>query len=87
MDTTDLRAVRSFISGTWNGGGSDQSYAGQDFTAVNPTRSYQTIGPNGAVAVEGAPVSSAQTTAQLFSPTNLVLLGLAVAAFFVLRKA
>lgn len=84
-DLTDLRAVRSFISGTWNGGGNDQSYAYQDGQAVNPTRTYQSLGPNGAVGVEGAPISTNQTTSILTSPMVLIL-GAVLVGFLVLRK-
>lgn len=89
MDTTqDLRALRSFVQGTWNGGGADQTYAGQDGYAVNPTRMYQSIGPNGAVGVEGAPVSTQQTTASVFSVQTLAIIGVVAAVgFFLLKKA
>lgn len=84
-DLIDLRAVRSFISGTWNGGGNDQTYAGQDNMVDNPSRQYQTVGANGSVGVEGSPVSNAQTSAILSSPM-LLIGGLALVALFLLRK-
>lgn len=84
-DLVDLRAVRSFISGTWNGGGNDQTYAGQDATANNPTRQYQTVGANGSVGVEGSPLSNTQTGAILKNPLILIA-GVALVAFILLRK-
>lgn len=84
-DLVDLRAVRSFISGTWNGGGNDQTYAGQDGNVNNPTRQFQTVGANGSVAVEGAPLSNTQTGAVLKNPLILIA-GAALLAFVLLRK-
>lgn len=77
-----LRTVRQFISGLYSSG-SDQTYAGQDGYAVNQPYQYQTIGPGGSVSVEGAPISNTQQAATFGSP--LVLLGLAVVAYLVLK--
>lgn len=77
-----LRTVRQFISGLYSSG-SDQTYAGQDAYAVNQPYQYQTIGSNGAVAVEGAAVSNAQTAAKIGSP--LVILGVVVVAYLLLK--
>lgn len=82
----ELRTKRSFIGFISTAlGVNDQTYAGQDGTAVNLPRQYQTIGVNGSVGVEGAPISNAQPSALMMSPGILILIGLGI-AFLVLKK-
>lgn len=58
----------------------DQNYQGEDGYAVNYPGQYQAIGINGAVGVEGRPVSNAQGT-RLSVGTVLLLGGLFYLAF------
>lgn len=82
----ELRTKRSFVSFLAASMGlGDQAYAGQDGYAVNPPRRYQTIGINGTVGVEGAPISSAQPAAVLLSPGVLLLAAVAI-GYLVLKK-
>lgn len=79
-----LRTVRSFIGATYSNN-SDQTYAGTDGTAFNPPAQYQSIGPGGAVGVEGKPISNAQTGALVMSAPVLII-GALVVAWLVFRK-
>lgn len=81
------RTQRSFISLLAAGlGVSDQSYAGEDGSAVNNPGQYQAINPRtGAVGVEGQPISSIQRGVLLSSPLVLVA-GAVLVAWLVLRK-
>lgn len=81
----ELRTKRAFVSFLSSAFGLDQTYAGQDGYATNYPRQYQSIGLNGAVGVEGAPISNSQTRAIVFSPGVLILAALAVGVF-VLRR-
>lgn len=78
------RTARMFLATLQSALGNDQTYAGQDGNAVNYPRQYQTIGTNGAVGVEGAPISNAQSKAVALSP-GMMILG-ALALYFVLKK-
>lgn len=78
------RTARMFLAALQSSLGNDQTYAQQDGNAVNLPRQYQTIGINGAVGVEGAPISNAQGKAVAMSP-GILLLG-ALVLFFVLKK-
>jgi hypothetical protein len=68
-----LRTQRAFVSFLSSAFGLDQTYAGQDGYATNYPRGYQVLGPNGAVGVEGAPISNTQTRAIVLSPGMLIL--------------
>lgn len=83
-DQDELRVARSFVSFMGGALGVDQSYAGEDGYAVNTPRRFQTIGPTG-VGVEGQPISTAQNGALVIGP-GLLLIGVAVLAFFALSK-
>lgn len=74
-----LRTKRAFISFLSTAFGVDQSLPTQDSYSANYPRQYQTIGLNGAVGVEGAPISNQQAGALLRSPLVLLLGGAAVA--------
>ena len=70
------RTGRLFLAAIGSAMGiNDQSYLGQDGYAVNYPGQYQAIGMNGAIGVEGRPVSNVQT-GSLSTGTLLVLGGL-----------
>lgn len=79
-----LRTKRAFISFLSTAFGVDQSMPGQDGYAANYPRQYQVVGQNGAVGVEGAPISNLQVGTLLRSPVVL-LLGGAFVAYLVLK--
>lgn len=53
----------------------DQSYLGQDGYAVNYPGQFQAVGINGAVGVEGRPVSNVQGGIRNMSTGTVLLLG------------
>jgi hypothetical protein len=79
-----LVTLRQFVGGL-NAALSDQSYAGYDGYAANPTGRFYSVGPYGA-AIEGQPVTVSSAGGVSLSPA-MVLIGLAVAAFVLLQKA
>lgn len=81
----EQRTARAFIGFLSNAFGYDQSLPSQDSYAINQPRQYQTIGPRGLVAVEGTSQSNGQTTVALMG-SPLVLIALAAAAFYLLKK-
>lgn len=82
----EQRTKRAFIGILANYWGLDQTAAGYDSAPVNSPYQYQTIGPGGAVGVEGAPRSNLQGAAAAagVSGVPLLLLG-AVAAVLAIR--
>jgi hypothetical protein len=81
----EMRTKRAFISFLSTALGADQMYAGQDASAVNPPYRYQVIGPTG-VGIEGAPVSTAQSSVRLSMPVALAGVGVLVALLLVMRS-
>jgi hypothetical protein len=80
----EQRTGRLFLSAIGSAMGiNDQSYAGQDGYVVNYPRQYQAIGINGAIGVEGAPISNAQGGLRNMSP--LVLLAGAFVVYLALK--
>jgi hypothetical protein len=78
-----LVSVRQFV-GTLNGALNDQSYAGHDGVAYNPTGQFQQVGPT-STAVEGKPAIVATVGGfQVTAPMVLIALG-AVGVVFALR--
>jgi hypothetical protein len=80
------RTVRAFISFLSTAVGNDQSLPSTDGNAINRPREYQTIGPGGLVGIEGTASSNAQGSKVAFSVSPLLLLGVAAAAWFLLKK-
>lgn len=80
------RTGRLFLAAIGSAMGiNDQSYLGQDGYAVNYPGQYQTIGMNGAIGVEGRPVSNVQRSNTVAGvPVGLLLV---VGLFFLLKKA
>lgn len=78
-----LRPLRQFIS-LASGLAGDQSYSGTDFSAVNPSGQFESYGPHG-IAVEGQPVLTYAPNAGLTIAPMLIMLGIGVAAFLLLR--
>lgn len=70
------RTGRLFLAAIGSAMGiNDQSYLGQDGYAVNYPGQYQTIGMNGAIGVEGRPVSNVQGGIRNMSTGTLLILG------------
>jgi hypothetical protein len=80
------RTGRLFLAAIGSAMGiNDQSYLGQDSYAVNFPGQYQTIGMNGAIGVEGRPISNAQRTGTVAGiPVGLLLV---IGLVFLLKKA
>jgi hypothetical protein len=68
-----LVTLRQFVGGL-NSALNDQSYAGYDGYAYNPSGQFRTLGPNGA-AVEGQPVTMTQSGSVTLSPGAILLVG------------
>lgn len=89
MDQTtandEQRTARAFVGFFNSMFANDQSLAGADGYAVNLPRQYQTIGPNGLVGVEGTSLSNGQKSVSV-TASPLVLIALAAAAFYFLKK-
>ncbi|HEX7742853.1 MAG TPA: hypothetical protein VF442_10555 [Sphingobium sp.] len=70
----NLTTLRQFVGGLAYALG-DQSYAGTDGVAYNPSGQFQTVGPN-SIAVEGKPFTVTRTGGvQLSSGMTMLLLG------------
>ena len=79
----ELRPLRQFMS-LMGGLTGDQTYAGMDTYPVNPTGQFTTVGPYGS-RVEGQPIVTYSPTAGVTMAPVLLLAGLAVAAFVLLK--
>jgi hypothetical protein len=66
-----LVTLRQFVGGL-NAALNDQSYAGFDGYAYNPSGQFRTLGPNSS-AVEGQPVSLTPSGGMTLSPGALLL--------------
>lgn len=82
-----LRTRRAFIGLLSTLAGVEQTYTSDDGAAVNPPYQYQVIGPQG-VAVQGAPVSTAQgvNLGGITIPPAVLLLGVVALAAYALSK-
>ena len=78
-----LRPVRQFIS-LLAGATGDQTYAGYDSYAVNPSGQFYAQGPNG-VAVEGQPIVRTPGGGVSLSPA-IVMLGIGAVLAYVWLK-
>lgn len=78
------RTKRLFLSFVSDLVGGDQSLAGADGQAVNPPRQYQSVGPDGAIGIEGTSVSNRQGGGVTLSAGMLLLIG--VGLYFYLQK-
>lgn len=79
----ELRPLRQFMS-LMGGLTGDQTYTGMDTYPVNPTGQFTSVGPYGS-SVEGQPIVTYSPTAGVTMAPILLLLGLGVAAFLVLK--
>ena len=80
----EQRTARAFISFLSTALTGDQSLANQDNSAVNYPRQYTVIGTDRSIGIEGT--SSPQgSTFTAFLSTPVLLIGAAVAAYFLMR--
>jgi hypothetical protein len=79
-----LVTLRQFVGGL-NAALNDQAYSGYDGYAANRAGQFYTVGPYGA-AVEGQPIAVSSAGGVSLSPA-VVLIGLAVVAYVLLKKA
>lgn len=79
-----LRTARQFISLLGGITGQDQSLSGTDYAAVNSSGQFTNVGPYG-TSVEGQPIIAYSQTGGMTIAPVLVLAGLAVAAFILLK--
>lgn len=79
-----LRSIRQFVSLIGGFSGNDQTLAGTDFAAVNAPGQFSSVGPYG-TAVEGQPIITYSPQQGMTVAPMLVLAGLALAAYFMLK--
>lgn len=79
-----LRTLRQFV--TFGAGltGQDQSLSGTDFAAVNPPGQFSNVGPYG-TAIEGQPIVTYSPNAGVTVAPIMIVAGLALAAFLLLK--
>lgn len=79
-----LRSVRQFVSLLAGATGQDQTLSGTDFAAVNAPGQFSSVGPYG-TAVEGQPIISYSKAQGMTIAPAVVLVGLGLAAWFMLK--
>jgi hypothetical protein len=79
-----LRTVRQFVSLLSGVAGQEQTLSGTDFAPVNASGQFTTVGPYGQ-SVEGQPILTYSPSMGVTAAPVLVLAGLAVAAYFLLK--
>lgn len=79
-----LRTLRQFISFGAGLAGQDQTLSGTDFAAVNSPGQFANVGPYG-TSVEGQPILTYSHSAGVTVAPMLILAGLAVAAYMLLK--
>lgn len=79
-----LRPLRQFVN-VLAGAMNDQTWAGQDGSAVNPVYQYQTVGTYGS-AVEGTPIATTNAQGDMVISSNLLMLALGAAVVYYFVK-
>ena len=80
------RTMRAFVGFLASAVGTDQNYAGEDANPTNSNQQYNYIAnPDGTYSVVGKPVSNVQSQAASASMSPVLLIGLAVGAFLLLK--